>query len=183
MRFPAVNGNSAYNALIDKHGKIIQPPHLKVVMDVGPYIEVVDDSGNYGIVDQKFRYIIKPNFKQLIAQVTHEHSVEEDAIWSERPSKIIYYFAVRSDDRKQVILNADGKLLFELPIQIDTNSPLGLPVYYDGAFECNRKLGTPASEATFLNLKGEVVPRPYKNCPTPQRFTFLKWLQESCSRR
>jgi hypothetical protein len=58
VRFPGVDG-PAHNELINKVGKLSSPPGMQVLASFGPKIEVRDTSGNCGIMDHKFQFVIK----------------------------------------------------------------------------------------------------------------------------
>lgn len=171
VRFPA-NGNQAHNELIDKTGKLASPPNLKVIATFGSYIEVQDQSGNCGVVDRGFKYVVQPKYKSICAQTAYPDTVDEIGIWYPSTTMPIYYFATRAEDGKPVILSSKGDLVLEVPPNLILHGPASMPVFVDGVFACKRGLGVPLANATFINLKGEIVPAPYSNLSDSKDVVF-----------
>ncbi len=175
VRFPARGfSDPAHNELIDKTGKLVSLPNLKVVMTFGRYIEVADSSGSCGVVDRRFKFVIPPKYQSIHAQVTHPDAVDEIGIWPRSAPIPIFYFATRKADGKSVILSAKGDLVLEVPSNLISHDSRSQPIFMDGVFACNRGPGVPLSKATFINFKGEIVPAPYSNLSDSDDVRFGK---------
>ncbi len=171
VRFPA-NGSQAHNELIDRTGKLASPHDLKVIATLGPYIEVQDQSGNFGVVDHSFKYVIPPKYKSICAQTTYPDTVDEIGTWYPSRTMPIYYFATRDEDGKPVILSAKGDLVLTVPPGLSANNPTTPPIFVDGLFACKLGPGVPFAKATFINFKGELVPAPYSNLSDSKEIVF-----------
>jgi len=176
VRFPdsGSQGSPAHNELIDKAGKLASPPNLKVIMTFGPYIEVQDSSGNYGVVDSHFKCVIPPKYTSISAQLERSSTVDEMGIWYPSKTIPIYYFAKQKVDGKSVILSSKGALVLEIPSELILPGRTSQPIFMDGVFVCKRGPGMPLAKATFINFKGKTVPAPYCNFSDSKDVRFGK---------
>lgn len=173
VRLPA-NGRPAHNELIDTTGKLASPPNLKVIATCGPYIQVKDQLGNFGVIDHRFEYLIPPKYKSICAQLAYSDTVDEIGIWYPQRTIPIYYFATRREDGKPVILSHKGDLVLEVPPGLDAEKPATPPIFVDGVFACKRGPGVPFDKAIFIDFKGKVVSSPYSNLSDSKDVVFRK---------
>lgn len=101
----------SHNELIDKSGKFVSPSGLEVVASVGSNIIVKNQSGNFGVVNHKFDYVIQPKYSSICAENLTQPTVDESTPWEGRLTEPIGYSATRNEDGKLVNLSQKGDLI------------------------------------------------------------------------
>jgi hypothetical protein len=84
----------------------------------------------------------------------------------------IYYYAARSEDGKPVILSPKGDVVSELPPRLISDGSTSQPLFVDGV--CRLGPAVPFAKATFMNLKGEIVPAPYSHLSDSKDVSFIQ---------